>query len=395
MLKKNQGGQALILVTYIMIIVFIVAIAGFYIGNSHWYSSSLEHKKMQSFYNADSGIEIIIAMLAEEPDLVNDWKVNQVIIKRPEVEVKVEQKLNTGYSNELVLNSTGYDDIGKTTLLVKIEVGGPLDFTSGCWADEGIFVDCNANVYSNLISSGDIKLLPGVNVFGNINCNKEVSANQAFVEGNIFSWGNVTISENTRVNGSIYTIDSVFVCDESDVDGDILEGQAPGIKVPAIPKTKPGYYKQQADVTNLENELIEEEDLVTIEFTPEQNIQGICYFEGNLNISGWYTGDAVVAVTGNITIVNDLQPVNNGSDRIVLVSFNDVDILANTSALVFSEGNVTIKDNTILTGSVIAGRIEIGNKGKFIFAPQMMEPNTQTQTNTIKILSWQERPVFQ
>lgn len=137
----SEKGQALILAVMVMVVVITTSIVALSLSRDQKMISNYQRDKVQAYYNADSGIERVLARLSQDPGWVDKLPLNSTVnfYVDDNVEVKVEKKLDLEKIKLFIL-SEGYHNRGKQTLEAVIEFDSPLKILS--WKEKyPVFVD--------------------------------------------------------------------------------------------------------------------------------------------------------------------------------------------------------------------------------------------------------------
>jgi len=126
MRPRDQKGQAVILAITVMLVIFIIVIFSLTLSENQKTASIYHREKVQAYYNADSGIERVIAKLCEDPEWVNDLHPNQAITFYEDEYTKVTVIKHLEFEEEiLVVQSVGFYNHGKQSLEAMIKLEKP------------------------------------------------------------------------------------------------------------------------------------------------------------------------------------------------------------------------------------------------------------------------------
>lgn len=274
-----------------------------------------------------------------------------------------------------------------------VKAGGDVTLQNNGTVNGNVASGGSVQLNSNAVISGDVEAVGGVTLAGN-----------AEVHGSIYSMGDVFLNKNCKVLGDVYANGSVDIGKNVTIGGDVHPGQNLNIDVqldldfeaPRFPETDVSYYRNKADVIYAGDDL--EDGKKTFFLHSGSEINGIHFVEGDVDISGTYSGDAVIAAVGKINVTGDLKPLDGDDEsRLTLVSFDEIIVSSNNNvkALFYSDGEITLNNNVEVAGSIIARTVNFSNNAVFTYEPYMTEDETETSSRTIKVLSWKEKyPVF-
>ncbi len=136
--------------------------------------------------------------------------------------------------------------------------------------------------------------------------------------------------------------------------------------------------------------LAENGKLHELVLTPDSDIRGITYCEGDLVLHGSYEGQGTVVSTGDIHIGGTLEPVDDDS-VLTVVSFGDIIIEScRVECLVYAAGDLILESGSEVVGSLIAENIHLDAGSSFLFASRWRYVQTETVASCLKPTKWGE-----
>ncbi|RJQ30622.1 MAG: prepilin-type N-terminal cleavage/methylation domain-containing protein [Peptococcaceae bacterium] len=274
----------------------------------------------------------------------------------------------------------------------------PLDFGRGVWGrytsvfennsyiksdvtiNDSVTFSNNADITGNLWTEGDVVFQNNTVIHQNLytNGSAEISNNGEVVKGNVQAVGSVNLQNNALVSGWVKTEGNVLVKNNAEIKGEVWangtitvknngktgtrhehQSQDLDIVLPEFPVLQQEWYQQHADHTYSGDQIFS-----TAELT---GISGIHYVNGNVTISGTYSGLATIVASGNITISQNgyLKPADGDTgSALALLSFANINIDNNANpvkALLYAANTFNLNNNARVYGSVIAGVINVRN----------------------------------
>ncbi len=248
----------------------------------------------------------------------------------------------------------------------------------------------------------------------------------------LYASGSITIGENATIYGDISATGEVNIGSGSDISGEVEENVPP----PSDPPSLDTFYYDT--------------EILTAEGTTEGNVtynnetlSGTDYINGNLTFNNnaiiSVTGTATVVATGTVAVNNNviigdnltviaggLVTIQNNADigsnglwfssvgfvvgnnaevgyvtvgsGTVFITPGDIALANNAifSGLLFAEGTVSIDNNAEITGSIIAGIIDIGNGAIITLDPGLVDYDSIIGLSgsegqaTIRVRNWSE-----
>ena len=135
--------------------------------------------------------------------------------------------------------------------------------------------------------------------------------------------------------------------------------------------------------------------------TKLQNISGLYYVEGNVHVSGNYSGRASIVATGDIYVDASITTASLTSNSLALICYHNINLELSSletviNAVIWSEGSLNIFNNAGVLGSIMSSGIYLnGNTMNYQFSSDLvnqMPPGLPVFTN---IIYWKEKyPVF-
>jgi Tfp pilus assembly protein PilX len=173
--------------------------------------------------------------------------------------------------------------------------------------------------------------------------------------GDIYANGDITFegtSYTMTADGSIYTTGTTnWVPDEVPVTH-VHEGVAPLV----MPVIDLEYYESIATTKYNGN--------VTFTNANMQDLTGVIYVKGNVDISGSYTGQAIIVATKTITVSGDVTTASPDTDTLVLMSPKAVKLSGNTTihGLIYAhsvvdDASATVAGNTTIYGAIVSDMV--------------------------------------
>ena len=433
-MKNNQKGQALIIVLLITVFIFLIGSTALSMGITVRKTSVYEKNQNQAYYVAEAGVEKLLAETLKNPNWVKtglpegtpqNFLQNMSYpdaITGNEIESVNVVKTTELDGYKLVITSVGRYSGGtrynsKRTLNVVAKLYPPpsLDFSKGVWGGTSVLLLNNGEIDSNIWSNGDVEIKNNgtvvkgnVYVFGNV-----LLDNNAEVGKNIEAKGNVTVSNNAKANtvnlsgGWVKSEGNISVgggntkiCGDAWAAGSIsgtsnIEGTShPNTSLPIVSFTLPTFpvleqeiYRKIADYEYTGNTTF-----TTSELT---NISGVHFVNGDISISGTYSGLATIIATGKISITGNLSPSpSSTSDCLALLSFSDVETSTNCDpirALIYTAKIFNLNNNSWVYGAAIANKVIQGQNAGIVYDQGLTDLGLPGMDWAIIIISWKEQ----
>ena len=431
----NQKGHALIIVLMMTIVLFFIGSAALTMGGSVRKTAVLETEQKKAHYIAEAGIEKAVDKAKRESAWVESLVLNSEYNLVPDVipagyadgnlvHVKVRKEFYNDSKTTLCIESKGqYRDVYRE-IRVKVDLGKPMPFYRGLWTESPpgapSSFENNSIVGSNMLINGNIifkqncmvmhnDVIVGGSVIiennmnaRNLNTGGPVTvANKGRVEGNIQAVGDVIVENNAVVTGDIRSMGNITLKQNAVVGGDVW---ANGV-VDNSSSKKEGIYPNQSMDLRFTVHPFPEIDLDWYHknadyyysgsqtWSGDLNLNGLFYIDGNLKIQGTYSGVGTVVVSGTVTFEGNLGCTDIEQDDLCILCAGNVTLIngAQVRALVYSPAIVTIDNNAVLRGSVIARTLIQNNKAEFYFEPKMENNQPDWVTTSLQILSWEEK----
>ena len=132
-----------------------------------------------------------------------------------------------------------------------------------------------------------------------------------------------------------------------------------------------------------------------------QNISGLYYVEGNVYISGYYSGRATIVATGDIYIDASLTTASLTSNSLALICYHNINLELSAletviNAVLWSEGSLNIFNNASVLGAVMSSGISLnGNTLNYQYSANLVNQLPPGLPVFIDIIYWKENyPVF-
>jgi len=295
-------------------------------------SASNDRRQAEAFCLAESGVDMAITKLYEDYDNINDT-------------LATSGSYSDGFSmpNGTVSYTVTapYSGITDSCLIVS-------DATT--WANKSAEVrviaayqaDVSRVFEGAIFSDSPLTLNGGGGVYPDENGNG----------GDIYANGDVTFSGTSfemTADGSIYTTGTVNWVPPDVPATHVHQGVAP-VNMPVIDLD---YYKSIAGTTYNGN--------VTFNDSNMAGLSGVVYVKGNVNISGNYTGQAVIVATGKVQITGNVTAGNPDCDTLVIMSPKSIKINGNVhidgliyAHSVLEESDTSVGGNVEINGAIIA-----------------------------------------
>lgn len=407
---SGQRGQALVIVLLLTTAVFIIGGAGLAFSSTARKNAVQEVHQKKAYYIAEAGVERALAKAKSDPDWVRGLSIKddfdeddskEVLFSNVSYpvgstnegrieEVRVIKTSENFLSNEVTVRvrSIGRYQQSRSSLIVDalIKYAYPEKLFRGVWAEEisglpqGHGVDFDVDIY---ISDYDLDIPAGSTLIGDIFCRGKVNlengnksqdktdekGNSKFtsVTGNIYALGDVYIGDFSQLTGNIYIASDKEVTWGKDVEfsGDVIK-MNPDDLAALIPDDSVfpdllsdenlEWYRKNADFYEIPDDLNFEE--------------GIYFIDGDLSLSGIYSGRATIVVNGKVTIGKQgkdkyLEKSQN-DDCLTILAINEIEIKSHPNpkkeayiqAFLYSKEKATVKNKTKLIGAIIAPFID-------------------------------------
>lgn len=440
---NGQKGQA-ILPVMIMLLAIVLLLGGatYTLAAGSKKISTYQRNLNQAYYIADAGVERILARAKYDPDWLNgiDPEKAEIILQNESYaggaikEAVLTKETASDNKTSIKIQSVGEYRNSKRSLAVHADIfivrGGifrgmwicsgeefkpDMDFSSPVWVNSDLIIlnscdDTGNCIYvgrnvvitreksltaRNIYALGDITLENGSLINGDIRCKGNVTLDEGAKVDNIYTEGFLTIAGGADI-GSIHVknADQIPSSWRNANPGkwDVDQSLNCAFTIPSFPgiltDENLAWYKQNADCVFTSDWEPDENEL--------QNMSDIYYVEGNLTISGTYSGRTTIVAKGAVTINNTLKPNDCAADCLLILSKGNINLTANkkeVAALLYSEGTVSLADNTEFNGGITAKMLEGGGGNDLhITYNEKLAGNKQNWvTNIVKITRWNER----
>lgn len=419
---SGRSGQALVLVLLMTTFIFMIGGAALALGTTVRRSAALDVFQKKAYYVAEAGVEKVLARARSDQDWARsrpfreeNYEFNQddpaekVLenVNYPDPssasskikEVRVVKIGEDAGENEVKLKIrsvgacvSGSNEYNKTlTAVVSIKYPKPVFKNVAIYSESVVDMDKGLKVTGNVFCRGDLRLTSQ----GNSDINKtEISGNIYFLGGNLTTVGQVGFT------GTIFTDDLNKVKDaDLRAKSQVLSASAINALMPVaqefcehglLTPEKLEWYKNNADFYNVLPS--------DMKFS-----MGVYYFDSDIEISGTYSGNAVLVVNGEVRITDELvrEEVNKKDHCLTILATKKIYTpqKANVTieALLYSNESVEFKNKVELHGSVISKAIgpypPPSNHGhiRIFYDDNMANQNTEilsSMGSIIKITKW-------
>jgi len=379
--RRAERGQALILVMLVLLVLAVLGSAVVTLAASHRLSSARQESLMQAYYAAEAGAERVLARIRYEPGWFSGLPadVEQTVFsnvpyaggKILEVTLK---KVPVGIATRVEITSVGIfgppdEPLARKTLNVSVLVSAASDLVRG--------VSVLPESPTSLNLKGNFSLEPAEGVDG-----------VKFVLN-----GDLDLGGASRIVGDVYASGTITGTDK--ITGHAYAGYT---GVPTFPVIEEEWYRIEAQ----RNGRYYAGDVVLGGESGSTSYAGIYFAEGAIEISGEYSGQAVIVAKGGITVEDDLK-AESGNDLLVLISLADVSIRNfEVDAVVIAANTFQAWGKATLYGGLVARGLDLPGAGGggggavgIVCNPQLVEglpPEVlQGVSSSIKIESWRER----
>ncbi|NIM04135.1 MAG: hypothetical protein GTN69_02940 [Armatimonadetes bacterium] len=182
-----------------------------------------------------------------------------------------------------------------------------------------------------------------------------IFANATGEGGDIYANGDITFngtSYDMSPDGHLYTTGETNWIPPQISANDVYEHITP-LSMPVIDLE---YYRSIATQTIVGNRVFNSGQL--------NNLSGVVFVDGNVKISGTYSGNAVIVASGSIQVTGDVLASQPENDALVLLSPKYITIAGNTrvEGLVYShsvvdEGSVAVGGSVEIVGAIVADAV--------------------------------------
>ncbi|OPZ72205.1 MAG: Polymer-forming cytoskeletal [Firmicutes bacterium ADurb.Bin456] len=434
-MPSSQKGYALIIILMLTIVLFFTGSAALNLGGSVRKTAALETEQKKAYYIAEAGIERAVDKAKRESAWVQSLALNSEVNLVPGVipagyadgnfvHIKVRKEFHNESKTVLSIQSKGqYRDVYRE-IKVKVDLGRPMPFYRGYWTESppgapsaflnntviGSDITVNGNIVfmNNCNATGDIRAGGNVTVESNMTINpKNLYAggtvevrNNGEVAGNIQAVGDVTLGNNAKVGGEVKSMGNIALSNNTTVGGDIrANGEITGpvgpegvyprqsldlhFVIPPFPEINLAWYRKNADYYYSGSQT----------WSGSFDLDGLSFIDGDLIIRGTYSGTGTVVVGGQTTFNGSLDCKDTGKDNLCILCAGNVTLIngVQVRTLVYSPATVTMENNSIMRGSVIARTLIQKQNSKFYYEPAMEARQSGWITTSLEILSWEEK----
>lgn len=380
-----MGKMLILLIAAAGIIFSIISLSINRSASSDVLVSVSEVSKIYAKNNSASGIEVAFRRLAVD----SNWSgMQNKGLKFGSVTVTVQNttsKYFNGTSSSLIggkiITSIGsynnYNDTVRAVLqLAQTNISTvPPFLTYSVASEENVSLGGNITISDDGNSSWN----------ANIHTNKNFSMNgDCFIKGFVTYKGTATSNPSKRLETNI-----VPNSNPSNLDN---HSQKPaGVTIPTF---NPDDFKSKATmVYNSDATLSGNQSLGS------KSIPSITYIDGDLNISGKFSGYGVFIVKGNVTISGnvtiDAGTLNDMGNNIGIYATGDVNIHATMRGQIMCNGSINVKANSQVYGGITAkGSVNFQGGADFFYRPATVEltkpfwPTTNGVTSAPKVISY-------
>ncbi|WXJ90036.1 hypothetical protein MTKAM_16190 [Moorella thermoacetica] len=328
----KEGGQIIVLVVMVTATILLLGMASVTVVTNGLHNTMEERDQMQGYYVAEAGAELALARIQEDPTCLDGLQAGT------EMEVLASQPYAGGSIERVTMKK---DPVGTVIITSK-----------------GKFGAANKTVKVSLTATSELlrgfSVLPGSPVDKKITGNFDVYGNGApvILNGSYdFKSGSIDIEAPVYASGTVaYKNAGIQEVHEK-------------YPVPSFPAINLDWYKNEAQKAG--------HYYTGSKTFGSGRYDGIYFVEGDITISGTYTGRAVIVASGNISLPNgnkQLKAVSPPDDLLVLmapasnsiidINNGDVDalIIANYFA---AKGNGRVNGNLLVKDFDTNGNIDI------------------------------------
>ncbi|MGQ9558200.1 MAG: hypothetical protein ACUVTU_09635 [Desulfurispora sp.] len=399
--ENTRPGQALVGVLLIFLLVAALTMASLTLAASHRQNTARQREAVQAYYAAEAGVERTLLRIKKDPGWFAGWlsqlSLNQESsfltyitpdfmppLRAPLEQVTIKQ-IAALPAAQIEIKSTGLSRPGaaaaRKTLLVQARLYHPAGLLSGCSILSKHPLDITlGNSFSLTGSSGQ---KPVFYVNGSLTRRGGGHSQAIFAE--IFAAGAISGNYGSSTLHPDFT------------------------GIPSFPALDENWYRENAQhIVNGDavfgiisqnrghgNNPHEEPDI-----TPPYS--GIYFVDGDVEISGTYTGQAVIFATGKITVTRDLEARDSNSLLILIARHGPVDIKNNRAdAFIIAPEGIDCQGNATINGGLLAGSFEEKVNGNLTINcnPALVSQNLDFFLNSafsptvleMKVDSWREQ----
>jgi len=435
--KKDESGQALVLVMMITTFILIMS-SSMLTQGSESHNASFEEKKIaQANYIAEAGVEKTIAQIKNDPFGLKGLTLNanyttitSMIYAGGQItSVIVKRTSYTANPTTFYIESLGEYQGAKRTIQVQGKMYDPVDFPRGVWIRSPLsqfgqdsVVDADVSAESTVTFTNNCQVLRNITAAGDVTLRQNMSAtkittgrdliinNYAQVDVDVDAARDVLMDNNTQINGVINAVRNVnvgsgamigyetqnHVFNGKDVyfNGTITNNGQTGtqhhggahavnVSIPPFPALDQSWYAKNAD------------QILTGNLSGTFSVDGISYISGNISISGTYSGAGTIVAGGKVTINGNLNRADTNSSLAIISFGSPVGIETSSNltiyALLYSPNQIAIDNETHVYGSAICDILNIGQNAAVTDDDALQNNQPKWITTMIRITSWKEK----
>jgi hypothetical protein len=414
--KNEQGmrerGQALVLVMLVLMVVVILGSATVTLTASHRQTAARQRNHVQAYYAADAGVERALVMIRQNPGLLKDpsrlEKLEKDLsgesyaggeIERVTVE---EEEIPDGPGTGVEITSVGTFNKARKTLAVRARVFAPGDLLKGVSIlpeEQGYELKITGNFTLRGENSNSRPVFL-------VNGSLEVSGSAQIKDFDIYASGNIVYKDEDKnlqdcnIHPNYPAIPPFPVLDEEWYQQQAKEYYPGDTTFPQESQKRnhgkgQGQNTQEGDNGKGQGQEGNNEDVA--------KYSGVYFVDGDVKLSGTYSGQAVIVALGDIEVTDDLLAGDPDEDLLVLISLGGgVDIKKGNSivdALIITNGTFSAQGGAELYGGIIARQLDPNGSVTIICDPALIERNQDllrmafggSSKPVIRIESWSEQ----
>lgn len=425
-MRSGERGQALVLVMLVLMVVVILGSATVTLTASHRQTAARHRNHVQAYYAADAGVERALVMIKQNPGLLKDSsRLEKDLSGKPyaggEIESVTVKEIPGGPGTGVEITSVGTFNKARKTLAVRGRVFTPGDLLKGVSIlpeEQGYELKITGNV---TLQGANINSRPVFLVNGSL----EVSGSAQIKDFDIYASGNIVykdedknlqdcnIHPNYPALPPFPELDEEWYRSQAEkadqyYPGDTAFPQEPQKHghgrerdqgVPSNDRGKEqGQNTQEGDNGKGQGQEGNNEDVA--------KYSGVYFVDGDVKLSGTYSGQAVIVASGDIEVTDDLLAGDPDEDLLVLISLGGgVDIKNyEVHALIITNGTFSAQGSAELYGGIIARQLGPKDKetGKvtIICDPELIDRHSTfiqdrafggSSKPVIRIESWSEQ----
>lgn len=382
---KGNSGQALMLVlTAVSLLLVLTGSLGL-ITRLTKENVIGEQQFIRAVYAADSGIEKTAASILTEAPAGPQWYTG---LSGSEYTGILSGSLPG--NNRFEVKAQKGDALSIGTMLLLQSVGECLDESGKVQAKKTVKADMAVFTAADFFRG--LSILPEAPLLFDNTGNMPV-----VVDGDFLLNGSLNTGESLQVNGPVYA--------SGPVTGSYPQGKYDGCPyIPPFPNPDSLLYEDRAAS---DGQVFNAGAVFTNPPDGTAKYNGYYYIDGDLDISGDFTGSAVFFATGDITIYGELTPRLSSEDvpdptagDLTLIALEDIELYNCTVYASLMARGLEVRGNVVLYGAACTTAIdfqpETPESGNFtIHSGGAPLPDQEAIPAAIKILKWQELyPVF-